>query len=142
MIPFIMQKLGKSAEQVINILNKESGLLGVSGISSDIRDILAVMDTNPRAKLAIEIFVYKIKKYIGSYAAAMGGVDAVVFTAGSGENRDDIRQWVMQDMEFLGVDFDEDANKNFVRGENFKISKPSSKVAVYIISTVEELMIA
>jgi acetate kinase len=141
-IPFVMKKLNISGEEVVNILNKESGLLGVSGISSDIRDILAQIDTNDRAKLAIDIFVYKIKKYIGSYAAAMGGVDAIVFTAGSGENRDDIRELIMQDMEFMGVDFDFAANTNFVRGVNFKISKPSSRVAVYVIPTEEELMIA
>lgn len=141
-VPFIMNKMNISAEEVINIFNKKSGLLGVSGISNDIRDILAQMDTNPRAKLAIDLFVYKIKKYIGSYAAAMGGVDAIVFTAGSGENRADIREWVMSDMEYMGVEFDTEANTNFVRGENFKISKDSSRVAVYIIPTDEELMIA
>lgn len=141
-VPFIMKKMNISADEVLNILNKKSGLLGVSGISNDIRDILAQKDTNERAALAIDIFVYKIKKYIGSYAAAMGGVDVVVFTAGTGENRADIREWVMSDLEFMGVDFDVEANNNFVRGENFKISKGSSLVAVYIIPTDEELMIA
>lgn len=141
-VPFMMEKLNLSAQEVIDILNKKSGLLGVSGISNDIRDVLGQMKTNERAKLAIEIFVYKIKKYIGAYAAAMGGVDAIVFTAGTGENRADVREWIMKDMQFLGVDFDTYANNNFVRGENFKISKDNSRVAVYIIPTDEELMIA
>lgn len=141
-VPFLMKKMDISAEAVINILNKESGLLGVSGISNDIRDILSQIETNERAKLAIDMFVYKIKKYIGAYAAAMGGVDVILFTAGTGENRADIREWVMEGFEFMGVDFDKEANNNFVRGENFKISKDSSKVAVYIIPTDEELMIA
>ncbi len=141
-VPFIMNKMNISAEEVINILNKKSGLLGVSGISNDIRDILAQIETNERARLAIDLFVYKIKKYIGSYSAVMGGVDVVVFTAGTGENRADIREWIMSNMEYMGVDFDIEANNNFVRGENFKISKDSSRVAVYIIPTDEELMIA
>lgn len=141
-VPFLMKKLNVSAEAVISILNKESGLLGVSGISNDIRDILSQMDTNPRAKLAIDMFVYRIKKYIGAYAAAMGGVDVILFTAGTGENRADIREWVMEGFEFMGVDFDFEANNNFIRGENFKLSKDSSKVAVYVIPTDEELMIA
>lgn len=141
-VPFLMKKFDWTAERVLNMLNKESGLLGVSGISNDIRDVLSQVETNKHAKLAIDMFVYKIKKYIGSYAAAMGGVDAIVWTAGTGENRQDIREYVMKDFDFLGVDFDFDANNNFVRGENFKISKPNSKVAVYIIPTDEELMIA
>lgn len=141
-VPYIMNKKGISAEEVLEILNKKSGLLGVSGISNDIRDVLSQVETNPRAKLAIDIFVYKIKKYIGSYAAAMGGVDVIVFTAGTGENRADVREWIMDGLDFLGVDFDFEANNNFVRGKNFKISKENSKVAVYIIPTNEELMIA
>ena len=141
-VPYLMKKMNLSADEIISIFNKQSGLLGISGISNDIRDILAVMNTNERARLAIEMFVYKIKKYIGSYAAAMGGVDVIVFTAGSGENRADIREWVMEDFEFMGVDFDKEANANFTRGIDFKISKEDSKVAVYIVPTDEELMIA
>lgn len=141
-VPFLMKKLGKTADEVLNMLNKESGLLGVSGISNDIRDVIAQMETNERAKLAIDMFVYRIKKYIGAYSAAMGGVDAIVFSAGTGENRPEVREWIMKDFEFLGVDFDFEANRNFIRGENFKISKDGSKVAVYIIPTDEELMVA
>ena len=141
-VPYLMKKMNKTADEVLNIFNKESGLLGISGISNDIRDVLGQMDTNPRAKLAIDMFVYRIKKYIGAYSAVMGGVDAIVFSAGTGENRADIREWVMEGFEYLGVDFDVEGNRNFVRGQNFKISKDASKVAVYIIPTDEELMIA
>ena len=131
-----------TVQEAINILNKESGLLGISGISSDIRDILKESETNERAKLAIDVFVYRIKKYIGSYAAVMGGVDGIAFTAGSGENRDDIREAVMENMEYLGVDFDFEGNRNFERGVDYCISKPNSKVAVWVVPTDEEMMIA
>ena len=142
-VEYIMNKTNLSISEVLNILNKKSGLLGLSGISNDIRDVIKEMNEgNLQAKLAINKFVYSIKKYIGSYAAIMGGVDVIVFTAGTGENRDEIRYEIMKGMEYLGVEFDEEANKNFIRGENFKISKDSSKVAVYIIPTDEELSIA
>ena len=142
-VEYIMNKTNLSISEVLNILNKKSGLLGLSGISNDIRDVIKEMNEgNLQAKLAINKFVYSIKKYIGSYAAIMGGVDVIVFTAGTGENRDEIRYEIMKGMEYLGVEFDEEANKNFIRGENFKIPKDSSKVAVYIIPTDEELSIA
>lgn len=141
-VAFLAQKLNVTADEVVTILNKQSGLLGVSEISTDIRDIIAQMETNPKAKLAIDIFIHKIKKYIGAYSAVMGGVDAIVFTAGTGENRAEIREFIMQNFEYLGVDFDFEANRNFERGKICKISKDSSKVAVYVIPTDEELMIA
>lgn len=142
-LEYVMDKEGLDIKQMLNILNKKSGLLGISGVSSDIRDVQAeVKKGNERAKLAIDCFVYRIKKYIGSYAAALGGVDVIVFTAGTGENRDEIREEIMKDMEFMGVDFDVEANRNFKRGEICLISKPTSKVKVYVIPTDEELMIA
>ncbi len=140
---FVMNKTGMSISEFINIANKKSGFLGVSGVTNDIRDVMKAMNEgNARAKLAYDMFNYRIKKYIGSYAAAMGGVDVIVFTAGSGENRDEVREEVMKDMEFLGVDFDEKANKNFKRGEVNLLSKKKSKVKVYMIPTNEELLIA
>ncbi|MGM0410128.1 MAG: acetate/propionate family kinase [Bacillota bacterium] len=140
-IPFLMKKENLDADEVDNILNKESGLLGVSGVSNDSRDVKeAAKEGNERAKLAGEIFNYRVKKYIGAYAAAMGGVDAIVFTAGIGENAIGIRKGIMEDMEFLGVDFDENANE--VRGEKKEISSENSKVKVFVIPTNEELVIA
>ncbi len=142
-VEFVMNKEDMGIRTMLNILNKKSGLLGLSGISSDIRDILAEANKgNERAQIAVDCYVNRIKKYIGSYAAVLGGVDVIVFTAGTGENRDEIREAVMKNMEFLGVDFDFEANRNFKRGEICLISKPSSKVKVYVIPTDEELMIA
>lgn len=141
-VPYIMKKTGITADQVINIFNKESGLLGISGISNDIRDVEANENTNERAKLAMDMFIYRIKKYIGAYSAVMGGVDAIVFSAGVGENDVEVRESVINGLEYLGIEFDSEANKNFKRGEIVKISKDSSKVAIYIIPTDEEMMIA
>ncbi len=129
-----------SADEVLTIMNKKSGLLGISGKSSDMRDIDAMADAgDPDASLARDMLVYGIKKYIGSYAAAMGGVDIIVFTAGIGENNNDLRMRVMKDMEFLGAEID--AEKNNGRGE-MVISKDSSKVTICVIPTNEEIMIA
>ena len=142
-IEFVMNKEGKSISEMLNILNKKSGLLGMSGVSSDSRDVVkGAKEGNPRCELANNRFVFEVKKYIGAYAAVMNGVDAIVFAAGVGENAKDIREEIMKDMEYLGVDFDFDANNNFERGKVWCLSKPSSKVAVYIIPTDEELMIA
>lgn len=142
-VEYIIDETKMDVHQVLKIFNKESGLLGISGVSSDMRDVLKEANNgNARAKLAIDKFVYSVKKYIGAYAASMGGVDAISFSAGTGENRDDIREQIMEGFEYLGVDFDKEANKNFVRGENFKISKNLSKVGVYIIPTDEEMSIA
>jgi len=136
-----MKKEGLEADEVDNILNKKSGLLGVSGVSNDSRDVKeAAKNGNERAELARKLFNYRVKKYIGSYAAAMGGVDAIVFTAGIGENAKDVRKDVMEDMEFLGVEIDEKAND--VRGETREISTKDSKVKVFTIPTNEELVIA
>ena len=141
---FLMEKEHLSTSEMSNLLNKQSGLLGVSELSSDSRDIEnAIADGNEKAILADEIMCYQIKKYIGSYAAAMGGVDAVVFTAGLGENNAALRSHVCSDMKFLGIELNEEANAKAVRQSNIvKLSTDDSKVAVYLIPTNEELVIA
>lgn len=139
LILYIMGKEGLTVGEANTLLNKHSGLIGISGESSDMREILsAVKDNQQRAKWAFEIFSYRIKKYIGSYAAAMGGLDALVFTGGIGENAKEIREEVCKDMEFLGIELDDLKNSN---GDEF-ISKSNSKVSVLRIPTNEELVIA
>lgn len=141
LIPYIMEKTGKSAVEVLNVLNKESGLLGVSGFSSDLRDIESeAQEGNERAILALEVFGERIHKYMGSYATRMGGLDAIIFTAGVGENSDIVREKVVQGLEFMGVYFDPTMNK--VRGEEKFINHPYSPVKIIIIPTDEEVMIA
>lgn len=141
LIPFIMEKTGKTAEQVLDVLNKESGMLGVSGISSDLRDLEdEAAKGNDRAELALQVFVDRIHKYIGSYAARMNGVDAIIFTAGIGENSSYIREKVLRGLEFMGVYWDPALNQ--VRGEERFLNYPHSPVKVIIIPTNEELMIA
>lgn len=141
LIPFIMEKTGKTADEVLDVLNKESGMLGVSGFSSDLRDIeLEADEGNNRAELALEVFASRIHKYIGSYAARMHGVDAIIFTAGIGENSDTIRARVLTGLEFMGVYWDPVLNK--VRGKETFISYPHSPVKVIVIPTNEEVMIA
>mgnify|MGYP001091799253 CR=1 FL=1 len=140
-LEYVMGKKGMDIHEATNYLNKKSGVLGVSGVSSDFRDLTAAMDSgNDRARLAIDMFAYRVKKYIGSYAAAMGGVDAIVFTAGVGENTDTVRAASVEGLEFLGVKLDPEANK--VRGKEAVISAPDSKVKVLVIPTNEELVIA
>ena len=137
-----MKEEGLTADEVNNLLNKESGVLGISGISSDFRDIedAAFKDGNYRAKLALKIFEYKVRATIGSYAAIMGGVDAIVFTAGVGENGPETREEVLKGLEYLGVELDKEANN--VRGKVREISKPGCKVKAFVIPTNEELVIA
>ena len=138
---YIEKKLGLDADGMSNLLNKKSGVAGLTGGSSDMRDVeTAAREGNDRARLAQDMYFYRIKKYIGSYAAAMGGVDVIVFTAGVGENQTSMRSEVCKDMEFLGVKFDE--VRNMVRGEEAIISADDSKVKVVVIPTDEELMIA
>ena len=140
-ITFLAKKLDLDADGVSNLLNKQSGVLGITGESSDMRDVEnAAAEGNARAILALDMYFYRIKKYIGAYAAAMGGVDIIVFTAGVGENQASMREEVCKDMEFLGVKFDKEKNK--VRGEEAIISADDSKVTVCVIPTDEELMIA
>ena len=140
-VQHLMNKVNMSLDDAIAYLNKKSGVLGLSGISSDFRDIWqAARDGNANAKLALEVFAYRVKKYIGAYTAAMGDVDAIVFTAGLGENDPSIRTMIMEDMGFLGVKIDEKANAE--RGEEKIISTPDSRVKVMVVPTNEELMIA
>ncbi|KRL07803.1 acetate/propionate family kinase [Liquorilactobacillus hordei] len=141
MLSFMMQKLDMhSMPEAIYDLNKKSGLLGISGVSSDMRDVMAKSSTNPRAKLAVDIFVKDIVKYIGSYTAEMGGVDGIIFTAGIGENSAEIRSEVLKKLSYMGIMVDEESNA--VRGENIVISTEDSKVKALVIPTNEELMIA
>ncbi|BAB06911.1 acetate kinase [Halalkalibacterium halodurans C-125] len=141
LIPFIMEKTGQTANEVINTLNKKSGLLGVSGFSSDLRDIEEQAgEGNDRAELALEVFTSRIHKYIGSYAARMSGVDAIIFTAGIGENSTVIRERVLRGLEFMGVYWDPSLNQ--VRGKEAFINYPHSPVKVLVIPTNEEVMIA
>ncbi|HAQ08866.1 MAG TPA: acetate kinase [Bacillus bacterium] len=141
LIPYIMEKTNKDADEVLNVLNKESGMLGVSGFSSDLRDIEDEAEKgNERAELALKVFADRIHKYIGSYAARMCGVDAIIFTAGIGENSSAIRARVLQGLEFMGIYWDPALNK--VRGEEAFISYPHSPVKVMVIPTDEEVMIA
>ena len=143
-IPFLMEKENLSVKEMNDILNKKSGFLGVSGVSSDCRDISEAMKNgDKRAELAIKILGYQIKKYIGAYAAAMGGLDAIVFTAGIGENTPFIRALACEGLEYLGVELDENVNDNVPRPINTTcLSKASSKVKVYLIPTNEEYVIA
>lgn len=142
-LEFVMDRTGMDIHEMLNTLNKKSGLLGISELSNDMRDVLtASKEGNKKARLAVEKFCYSVKKYIGAYAAAMGGVDAIAFSAGTGENRADIREEIMAGLEFLGAELDKHENDNFTRGVNYKISTDNSKVAVYVIPTDEEMMIA
>ena len=140
-LEFIAGKEGKSVEEITTILNKKSGVSGLSGVSSDFRDLDAGMkEGNDRCRLALDVFCYSVKKYIGAYAAAMGGLDAIAFTAGIGENNPYVRRVSTMDLSFMGIDIDE--AKNEIRGEEQKISTDSSKVQVWVVPTNEELAIA
>lgn len=141
LIPYIMEKTGKNVEEVLDVLNKKSGMLGISGFSSDLRDIeQESAEGEYRAQVALRVFASRIHKYVGSYAARMKGVDAIIFTAGIGENSDTIRARVLEGLEFMGVYWD--PARNNVRGEETFISYPHSPVKVLIIPTNEEVMIA
>jgi acetate kinase len=141
-VTYIMDKLGKTPQQMADYLNKESGVLGISGISSDMRDVeAAAKEGNERAKLALQMYAYRIKKYIGAYAAAMGGVDVIVWTAGVGENQTGTRADACEGLEFLGIEIDREKNAA-VRSREELISTPESKVKVYVVPTDEEIVIA
>lgn len=140
-VTFIMEKEGLSPEEMDNLMNKKSGMLGISGVSSDDRDITAAMDAgNARAKLAWDMRSYQILKYIGGYVAALGGLDAIVFTAGIGENQDRLRAELLEGLAYLGVKLDAEANN--VRGQEREITTADSTVRAFIIPTNEELVIA
>lgn len=142
-VTFIAEQEHLSAEEMDTMLNKKSGFLGISGISSDDRDVTAAAESgNHRAQLAIDILEYDILKYIGSYTAVLGGVDAIVFTAGIGENQSSHRSSVCHALGFMGVKIDDDLNAQMIRGKEGKISTEDSTVAVYVVPTNEELVIA
>jgi acetate kinase len=143
-VTFLMKKEGYTPDQMDSFMNKECGFLGVSGVSSDSRDVEAgILEGNERCKLAAEVLAYQVKKYIGSFAAAMNGLDAVVFTAGMGENNTELRERVCANMDFYGIELDTEVNtKTFRQPNNVKISTDASKVQVWVIPTNEELMIA
>ena len=147
-VPYLMDKEGLSASQVNDIMNKKSGFLGITGYSSDSRDIENAILAGPSDKnyekclLAVSILKHQLKKCIGSYAAIMNGLDAVVFTAGIGENNKTLRQNVCRDMSYLGIEIDEELNMNGPRGEILEITAPGAKVRTFVIPTNEEYMIA
>ncbi len=140
-LEYLMGRYGYDIKEMLNILNKKSGVLGISGISSDFRDLdAAAAEGNERAQLALDKFIYEVKKYIGAYATVMGGVDAIVFTAGIGENSIDLRRKICEGLEYMGIKMD--AEKNNVRGKEADVSAADSKVKIFVIPTNEELMIA
>ena len=141
-VQFISEREGMTATQVVNMLNKQSGLLALSQRSSDMRDVyVGAEEGDEKCKVTLDVWAYGVKKYIGAYAAAMGGLDAIVFTAGIGENDYRSRASVCEGLEFLGVKLDPDKNKA-LRGAEGVISAPDSKVQVWVIPTNEELAIA
>ena len=141
-VTYLMDKLGKKPQEMADYLNKQSGVLGITGISSDMRDVEnAAQEGNKRAKLALEMYDYRIKKYIGAYAAALGGVDAIVFTAGVGENQTGTREQACAGLEFLGIKIDKAKNAT-IHGEEAIISTLDSKVKVVVVPTDEEIVIA
>lgn len=140
LIPYMMEKTGLTAFDIVEVLNKESGMLALSGFSSDLRDIEKLADKDPRAQLALDVFAGRIHKYLGSYAAKMSGVDAIIFTAGVGENSTVIREKVLTGLEFMGIYWDPFLNK--IRGKEQFINYPHSPVKVIVIPTDEEVMIA
>lgn len=142
-ILFIMEKENLTVKEMDTILNKKSGVLGISGVSSDDRDVkAAAKDGNEKCALARNILAYQIKRYIGAYTAAMDGIDAIVFTGGIGENADDIRAKVCKELTFLGIEINEEYGKTLVKGKEGELSTANSKVKVYVLPTNEELVIA
>ena len=138
---YIMKKAGMTMAEVDNMMNKKSGVLGISGVSSDFRDIEeAAKGGNERAQLALDMFSYEVRKYIGAYVAIMGGVDAIVFTAGLGENSPSMRGMICNGLEYLGTRIDD--SRNAIRGKAQEISVEGSKVKIFVIPTNEELVIA
>jgi len=141
-VTFIMDKEGLAPSEMSNLLNKKSGVAGVTGVSSDMREVIAAAhEGNQRCRLALDMYAYRVKKYIGAYAAAMNGVDIILFTGGVGENQADMREAFCNGLDYLGVSLDK-AKNNTVRGDEAIISTPDSKVTVCVIPTDEELMIA
>ena len=144
-VPYLMDKMGMSLEQAISYLNKECGVYGLSGVSSDFRDLWNASESgNDRATVALQVFCYRVRKFIGSYAAAMGGVDAIIFTAGIGENDYLVREWSVEGLGFLGAHIDKELNHkhSHVRGDGIKLSTEPSTVEIWCVPTNEELAIA
>ncbi|HEX8173659.1 MAG TPA: acetate kinase [Pyrinomonadaceae bacterium] len=143
-VDFVSAKEGLSPQEVETLLNKQSGLIGISGLTNDMRELLAeaVENNDRRARLAIEIFCYRAKKYIGAYLAAMGGADALVFTGGIGENSPDVRALICDDLGWLGLELDEEQNLSHTLGREGLISREGSRLSAYVIPTDEELLIA
>ncbi|MEA5048923.1 MAG: acetate kinase [Eubacteriales bacterium] len=142
-IPYLMGRTGMTAQEIDTYMNKKSGMLGISGVSSDFRDLSAASSQgNERAELARKMFCYKVRQYIGAYAATLGGVDAIVMTAGVGENDGSIREMILRGLDYLGVDVNWEYNLSCPRGVDLEITKPGSKVHVYVIPTDEEMTIA
>ena len=140
-LTYLMKSEGLDADGLTNVINKKSGVLGISGISSDMRDIEdAIAAGNERAKLAMDMYEYRILKYIGAYTAVLGGVDIIVFTAGVGENSPELREAICEKLAYMGVTLDKEANRS--RGKEVVISGSDSKVKVVVIPTDEELVIA
>ena len=141
-VDYLRVKVGLKPEEVVNYLNKKCGMLGISGFSSDMRDCTeAMLKGDERAKLAIEMVAYRVKKYVGSYIAVLGGVDAIVFTGGIGEHSYRVRKMVMEGMEYCGAKFDEKKNEEYSSGVGF-INADDSKVKIIVLPTNEELSIA
>ncbi len=144
-VPYLMNKMDMSLDQAIGYLNKECGVYGLSGVSSDFRDLWAASEAgNDRATVALQVFCYRVRKFIGSYAAAMGGVDAIIFTAGIGENDCLVREWCVEGLGFLGAKIDKICNNEneHVRVDGLKLSTPDSTVEIWCVPTNEELAIA
>jgi acetate kinase len=143
-VDFVAAKEGLTSQEVETLLNKQSGLLGISGLTNDMRDLLDEAETNNdrRARLAIEVFCYRARKYIGAFLAATGGVDAIVFTGGIGENSPEIRAQICAGLSWLGLELSEEKNAEYRGGSEGVISSPASKLALYVIPTDEELLIA
>ncbi len=142
-VTYLMDKNGWNTTEVNAYLNKKSGVLGLSGVSSDFRDLTAAEESgNARAKAALDVFAYKVKRYIGAYAAVMNGVDAIVFTAGIGENDRLVRERVLSNMEYLGIELDKEYNMSCPRGKEVTITKQGSRVKAFVIPTDEEMVIA
>jgi acetate kinase len=143
-IEFIAAKEGLSTREIETLMNKQSGLLGISGLTSDMRELLAEEreENDRRAKLAIDIFCYRARKYIGSYLAAMNGADALVFTGGIGENSPEVRARICDGLQWIGIELNEELNRLHTGGREGVISQEGSRLAVYVIPTDEELLIA
>lgn len=142
-VGYLSEKKNMTAQEVVSYLNKQCGIMGVSGVSSDMRELNdAIKAGNKRARLALDMLIYRVKKYIGSYLAVLGGADAIVFTGGIGEHQEDLRELALEGMEYCGIEIDKDKNNNLPRGTSEEISTKNSKIRVFRIPTDEELLIA